>query len=248
MGQGTWLGRGDKPPQMEAWSKMRLGWVDVRTIDRTTAQVEIPAVASTPQVIRIPAVLNRPQEYYLLEYRRKEDLDERLPGEGLLVWHVDEGVGGFRDAQANERHKLLHLVEADGQGDLDRGHTRGGNRGDASDPWVGRPPWRARVALLFTIAGALAIALAVFRLGRAGAVAGALLRLGIGLAALVMGRAVERPLVCGPGTPGMSPYGGQPVGVVLRNISPLGPAMRVDILVAPNLAPDAVLEPEPGAR
>ena len=30
--------------------------------------------------------------------------------------------------------------------------------------------------------------------------------------------------------------------------SPLGPAMRVDILVAPNLAPDAVLEPEPGAR
>jgi len=29
MGQGTWLGRGDHPPHLEAWSKLRLGWVDV---------------------------------------------------------------------------------------------------------------------------------------------------------------------------------------------------------------------------
>src|SRR4029077_1531291 len=36
MGQGTWLRLGERPPHLSAWSKLRLGWVDVETIDRTT--------------------------------------------------------------------------------------------------------------------------------------------------------------------------------------------------------------------
>lgn len=233
MGQGTWLGRGDKPPQMEAWSKVRLGWVDVQTIDRTTPAVEIPAVAEVPRVVKIPAVPDRPQEYYLLEYRRKAGVDERLPGEGLLVWHVDERVGGFRDAQVDVGHKLLHLVEADGRNDLDRGHTRGGNRGDATDPWIGPPAWVGRARALLVVSGAMMLALAVFRVGRAGPGAGVLLRLVGAVAAFAAVWHLQVGPVCGPGTPGMSPYGGEPVGVVLRNVSALGPSMRVDILVAP---------------
>lgn len=252
MGQGTWLGKGETPPGMDAWSRTKLGWADVVQIDRTTAAVEIPPVGEIPRVIRIPAVPDKPQEYYLLEYRRRTGIDAALPAEGLLVWHVDETVGGFRDAQVNEQHKMLHLVEMDGRNDLDRGHTRGGNRGDATDPWVGPPRWRPRVSWLLTVLGAGLIALAVFRLGRAGAVFGAVVRLLIGLAALACGRTVSPPQVIGPGTPGMSPYGGEPVRVVIRNVSPLGPTMQADILVAPDLAGveplKPVLEPEPGAR
>src|SRR2546427_1953799 len=33
-----------------------------------------------------------------------------------------------------------------GRGDLDRGHAAGGNRGDATDPWSGPPPWRRRAS------------------------------------------------------------------------------------------------------
>ena len=36
--------------------------------------------------------------------------DRGIPGEGLLVWHVDERVRGFRTAQSRPEHKLLHLV------------------------------------------------------------------------------------------------------------------------------------------
>src|SRR5262249_41648033 len=114
-----------------------------------------------------------PQEYYLLENRLREGADAKLPGDGLLVWHVDERVNGFRTAQQNPAHKLLHLVEADGRGDLDRGHAAGGNRGDATDPWQGPPAWRRRLGAAPGRLGALGGAAAGPRLGRGAPWAGA---------------------------------------------------------------------------
>jgi hypothetical protein len=146
MGQGTWVGRGKSPPHLEAWSKVRLGWVDVTTIEQTTLGVRLPAVTDEPLVVKIPAVPGKPAEYYLLENRQRAGHDAALPAAGILVWHVDETVAGFRTAQSRPEHKLLHLVEADGRGDLDRGTRAGGNRGDAADPWVGSRAgaWRGR--------------------------------------------------------------------------------------------------------
>jgi len=233
MGQGTWLGRGDAPPGLSAWSKLRLGWVDVETVTTTTPALALPAVQTTPRVVKIPAVPGVPEEYYLLENRARIGVDRSLPGEGLLVWHVDERVRGFRSGESDPAHKLLHLVEADGRGDLDRGHAAGGNRGDATDPWRGPPPWRRRAAAAATLAAAVLIAAAVLRAARARAAVPVSLLLAT--AALLLGAAwpLRGAPVCGPGTPGMSPYEGGPVRVVLRNLSPAGPVMHVDVLVAP---------------
>ncbi len=236
MGQGTWLGHGDQPPQPEAWSKMHLGWVDVETIDRSTLGVTLPAIDRTPRVLKIPAAPGNPQEYYLLENRRREGADARLPGEGLLVWHVDERVNGFRTAQQNPAHKMLHLVEADGRGDLDRGHAAEGNRGDAGDPWSGPPAWRRRAGAALAILGALVLAAAILRLGRPRALVAVLALAAGGAALLAAGAALRRAPVCGTETPGMAPYAGGPSRVVIRNLSPAGPEMRFDVLVAP---PDA---------
>ena len=233
MGQGTWLGRGSRPPHPSAWEKLRLGWVDVQVIDRTTRGVTLPAVEVEPRVIRIPAVPGRPHEYYLLENRARIGADAALPGEGLLVWHVDEGVEGFRTAQSKAAHKLLHLVEADGRSDLDRGHAAGGNRGDAGDPWRGPPRWRQRLAGPLLLVGALGIAGALLRLARPRALAPVLVRLSIAALFLIAGGFLRRTPVCGPDTPGMAPYDGSPGRVVIRNISPEGRVMTFDVLVAP---------------
>jgi immune inhibitor A len=233
MGQGTWVGRGRKPPHMEAWSKVQLGWVDVVDIDRPTIGLRLPAVTDQPLVARIPAVTGKPKEYYLLENRMRAGHDEAIPGEGILVWHVDESVTGFRTSQANARHKLLHLVEADGRGDLDRGTSAGGNRGDDTDPWRGPPRWRRVSGSLLALFGALYVAIAVYRLVRARSVVRSLLSIVIGTGALVGGAWLRSGPVCGPGTLGMAPYGGEPVRVVLRNFSPSGPVMTADMLVAP---------------
>jgi M6 family metalloprotease-like protein len=233
MGQGTWLRTGERPPHLSAWSKLRLGWVDVETIVETTARVRLPAVTSEPRVVKIPAAAGVPEEYYLLENRERSGADVGLPGEGILVWHVDERVQAFRTAQNDPAHKLVHLVEADGRGDLDMGHAAGGNRGDTSDPWRGPPRWRARLGAVATLLAALAVAAAVLRAMRPRpwrTVAGLVLA----AALLLAGAApLRRGPVCGPGTPGMAPYDGGPTGVVLRNFSPAGTTMHVDVLVRP---------------
>jgi hypothetical protein len=233
MGQGTWLRRGQRPPHLCAWSKLQLGWVDAVTIDRSTRGVALPAVERAPRVVKIPAVPGRPQEYYLLENRARIGADRSLPGEGLLVWHVDESVSGFRSGEVDPSHKLLHLVEADGRGDLDRGHAAGGNRGDATDPWSGPPPWRRYGGASLGLLGALLVAAAVLRAVRPRPLLPALALLAAAGAALAAAAILRRGPVCGPGTPGMAPYDGSPVRVVVRNVSPAGPVMRFDVLVAP---------------
>jgi immune inhibitor A len=233
MGQGTWVARGHRPPHPEAWSKMRLGWVEVETITRTTPGVVLPAVETTPRVVKIPVSPGHPTEYYLLENRARIGADRGVPGEGILVWHVDEGVEGFRSAQSEVGHKLLHLVEADGRGDLDRGHAAGGNRGDATDPWVGPPRWRRWAGGALALLGAVLVAAAVLRAVRARPVLPVLGRLLLAGACIGAAAWLTRSPVCGPGTPGMAPYGGGSTGVVLRRFSPAGPVMQVDVLIAP---------------
>ena len=231
MGQGTWLRRGERPPHLCAWSKLRLGWVEVETITRSTRGVALPQIEREARVVKIPAAPAHPEEYYLLENRARVGADRALPGEGLLVWHVDESRLAFRSAETDVARKLLHLVEADGRGDLDRGHAAGGNRGDATDPWSGPPPWRRRAGAALRLLGAALVAAAVFRVARPRPLVpatGLLAAAGVMLAAGVL---VGRSPVCGPHTPGMAPHDGGPARVVLRNLSPAGPVMRFDVLI-----------------
>ncbi len=136
MGQGTWLGMGERPPHPEAWSKLQLGWVDPIDVE-TTQRVRLPLVERSGQVVRIRT--GRDGEVFLIENRARVGADRGLKGEGLLIWHVDESRKSFRRSQDDPRHKRLDLLTADRwPSDLDVGHARGGNRGDAGDPWADR--------------------------------------------------------------------------------------------------------------
>ena len=66
----------------------------------------------------------------MIENRQKTGFDAALPGEGLLIWHIDESIGNNN----NYLHKLVDLEEADGLNYLDSGL----NRGDAGDPWYNK--------------------------------------------------------------------------------------------------------------
>jgi hypothetical protein len=72
----------------------------------------------------------KPKQYLLLENRKRSGFDFDLPGEGLLVWRVDEdGV------QENPNTPGLFLIQADGRNDLT--DPTGWNSGDAGDPFPG---------------------------------------------------------------------------------------------------------------
>ena len=91
--------------------------------------VTIQDVKSARKVYRLWKDGALGKEYFLLESRQRVLYDRTLPGEGLLVYHVDEGI----DGNANENHPFVKLLEADGLNHL---HD-GANRGDTGDPYPG---------------------------------------------------------------------------------------------------------------
>jgi immune inhibitor A len=131
MAGGSWLGNGEIPAHPSAWCKANQGWVDVKApkARKTGAAVQFKDVKDGHAVHRLWKDGTRGSEYYLVENRQRKGFDARLPGDGLLVWHVDESV----DGNTNEVHYMVALEQADGSGHLEKGD----NRGDAGDPFPG---------------------------------------------------------------------------------------------------------------
>jgi immune inhibitor A len=128
MGGGSWNGNGDIPAHPSAWCKVNQGWVSV--VHRTTnGKVTIKDVKSGHRVHRLWKNGAGGKEYFLVENRQRTLYDRKLPGDGLLVYHVDETIDGNED----ENHPFVKLLEADGRDQL---HD-GANRGDAGDPYPG---------------------------------------------------------------------------------------------------------------
>lgn len=128
MGGGSWNGGGDIPAHFSAWCKSQQGWVT--TVNQTqNATIQIADVRTSHQIYRLWTNGTVGQEYFLVENRQLGGYDARLPGAGLLIWHIDDGVAG----NANDAHPQVKLLQADG---LDQLKT-GANRGDAGDPYPG---------------------------------------------------------------------------------------------------------------
>ena len=131
MGLGTQGGNGvspERPTHLCAWSKLRLGWVDVVHEDSSGPLVLAP-VQSYGEVVRVWDNDERGHSYFLLSYREKTGFDSGLPGAGLMVWHIDDRAFD-NDSTA---FKLVDLEEADGLDQLDSGVSDG----DSGDPFPG---------------------------------------------------------------------------------------------------------------
>jgi immune inhibitor A len=99
-------------------------------VNRTTnGAVTIKDVKNDHRVYRLWKNGAAGREYFLLENRQRTLYDRKLPGEGLLVYHVDEAI----DSNDDETHPFIKLLEADGLNHL---HD-GANRGDPGDAYPG---------------------------------------------------------------------------------------------------------------
>jgi len=128
MGGGSWNGNGDIPAHPSAWCKVNQGWVAVSN-RKTNSKATIKDVKTSHRVQRLWMNGTSGKEYFLIENRQRTLYDRTLPGDGLLVYHVDETI----DSNDDERHPFIKLLEADGRNQL----RDGANRGDAGDPFPG---------------------------------------------------------------------------------------------------------------
>ena len=128
MGGGSWNGSGNTPSHPSAWCKINQGWVSVVNPTKNGV-VTIGDVKTTKKVHRLWKDGAPGKEYFLVENRQRKLYDQKLPGDGLLVYHVDETL----DSNEDENHPFIRLLEADNRNHL---HD-GANRGDAGDPYPG---------------------------------------------------------------------------------------------------------------
>jgi len=130
---------GTRPSHLDAWCKMRLGWLEPTEITTNSPNIKLPAVETTPQVIKVPANPMNPLEYWLIETRWADpsNFDQYLPGSGVLIYHVDETRMGNDD----RGHPLIAIEEADGNFNLyfPIGHPLS-NFGDSTDPFSSKSP------------------------------------------------------------------------------------------------------------
>jgi immune inhibitor A len=130
MAGGSWNGNGSRPAHPAALHKTQHGWIQVEEVKSSKSVTLEPYSKTSGKAVKVVSPTYRTGQYLLLENRRKTNFDSDLPGEGLLVWRVDEATDMFKP----DRPALL-LLQADGRHDLERPDDW--NEGDAGDPFPG---------------------------------------------------------------------------------------------------------------
>jgi M6 family metalloprotease-like protein len=97
------------PPDMAAWERLTLGWLEPRVVTQTTPDVWLPSANGDMAAVMVPT--EQDNEYFLIEYRTRPDsgYGSATPDfNGLAVYHVLEGSWNSRYPP------LVKLEPADG--------------------------------------------------------------------------------------------------------------------------------------
>jgi len=144
MAYGGWNGdlgapdtlAGSSPAFLDAWSRVKLGFVTPTNVTCYTPWVTIPAVEDSAKVYKLWTYGNYAgNEYFLVENRYQIFTDTALAGWGLLIYHVDENQTNNNNqwwpGQPAANHYMVALEQADGLYNLDHGS----NGMDYTDPF-----------------------------------------------------------------------------------------------------------------
>ncbi len=117
-----------------SFSKFVLGWISPEILNEGDHEVTLApsdAVGEATVLMHGDPVTDPYDEYFIVQYRRRQGNDVDLPGDGLMIWHVDARLteqGGFLFDNSYSDHKLLRLMEADGLEEIEQDLS-----GDAGD-------------------------------------------------------------------------------------------------------------------
>ena len=145
MDYGTWIDSGRKPSQLSAWCKKYLSWIEPALPTGTDIVLKNVENNQTGSCYKIN-ISGVSTEYFLIEYRKKNSApqisDLAIPGEGILVWHIDEAiinetvtVSGVADTRFNlnvinnddTKHLSIRVEEAD------KNYNMRTSKGEATD-------------------------------------------------------------------------------------------------------------------
>ena len=150
MGWGAlgWHGN-DGPNPFMAWTRVKFGWADIVDLQQTRIDLQLEDVTLNGKVarVRLPS-----GDLFLIENRQRESYyDRNIPGEGLLIWHVDPRQLVSVDLEAADGrwtdagYPLGRRADKDAGADnldfwahdVDYAALHAGNLGDGTDPFDG---------------------------------------------------------------------------------------------------------------
>lgn len=98
MGYGLYKGDpqrgtlGTLPSNLSPWEKIYLGWSDSQLVSSQYCD-KISSTSYADYFLKIPAYSDRySKEYFLVEFRKRENFDSDFPTDGILIWHIDEDI------------------------------------------------------------------------------------------------------------------------------------------------------------
>ena len=137
MAGGSWNGSGNYPAHMDAYSRVKSGFVVPQVPATNQTGILFPRVMDNPHIYKVWTNGTQGLQYFLVENRQRVGFDYYLPGAGMLIYHVDE-------AQSNNNHQwypgytqyghyLVAVEQADGLWELEKNY----NSGNTGDPYPG---------------------------------------------------------------------------------------------------------------
>lgn len=118
MDAGEYSASGYRPTEYTSWERERFGWMTIDTL-KTPCNVTLETIANGGKAYRILNDKDETgKEYYIVENVQQTRWNKKLPGHGMLVYHVDYDdyaftAGGCR-VNNEAGHPRMTIVSADG--------------------------------------------------------------------------------------------------------------------------------------
>ncbi len=127
MASGSWNGPGSlgsSPAHPDSWSRIKMGLATSTNITTNINGFSLPSVESGSNIYRMWTGGGASAEYFLVENRQRTGYDSYLPGDGLLIWHVDESKSNntaeWYPGNSGSGNYMVALEQADGLWNLEK--------------------------------------------------------------------------------------------------------------------------------
>ena len=116
MDNGSYNGNGYLPAGYTSYERWIAGWMTPTELEYTQQIDNLPALQNEAKAYIIYNKGNK-NEYFLLENRQKVGWDANIPGEGLLIIHVDYNESKWNNNEVNNTpsHQRMTWVAADNE-------------------------------------------------------------------------------------------------------------------------------------
>jgi M6 family metalloprotease-like protein len=113
--QNKYMSTSCSPANLSAFERFSLGWLDPRRLEISDTTFVLKSIQENDGLV---LTSKNDNEYYMVDFRLKNDFDGGLPNQGMLIWHINYDRYSWMYNEVNASDPMrVDLIEADGKAD-----------------------------------------------------------------------------------------------------------------------------------